>query len=514
MAGKQIYFIRINAIFVCLFFVFSINSFCQATLGLIQKSENVSDGYVLFSNNETTYLIDNCGLIVNTWQSEYKPGQSVYLLENGNLLRTAQIDNDFKAVGGSGGRFELFNWQGELLWHAEYVAGNIVTHHDIAPLANGNFLALVWDRKWEHLAQEQGRIFNGDVWNEKIIEFSMLPNNELAIVWEWSVWDYLVQDVDEQKLNFGEIESQPNKININYIGEGFENSEDWIHLNAIDFNEESQKIVVSSRNFSEVWIIDKATGVLEKRFGNPAAYKNTNDETLFQPHDARWTINEQNENAILVFNNKYLENQSAVFQFDLNVNNDNGTNIYTSTELFSPFMSSAQVLANGHLFITEGSTGHFTEIDAQQQIVWEYINPVNRNGGPGVQGSEARFNETFRALKYNADYIAFEGKELIGTVPIETNPIDSDCFKNENDNEPLSLQVLSNPFDNEILFVAAGDLTDSKIIIYNSASAVMFEVDLYSVAEPINTHLWPFGIYYFAVINRDEMFSVDKLLKR
>lgn len=511
------YSILINAIFVCLFFLCPFQAISQATLGLIQISDRVSDGYVLFSNNETTYLIDNCGLIVNSWQSAFKPGQCVYLLENGNLLRTAQIDNDFKAVGGSGGRFELFNWEGELIWQAEYIAGNTVTHHDIAPLPNGNFLALVWERKWESLAQEQGRIYEGDVWNEKIIEFNMLPNNELDIVWQWSVWENLVQDVDEQKPNFGNIENQPNKININYIGEGFENSEDWIHLNAIDYNAENEKIVVSSRNFSEIWIINKANGILENRFGNPQAYQSSSaiSQTLFQPHDARWTVNQNADNAILVFNNKYLDNQSAVFQFNLDNSNDIGENIYTTTELYSPFMSSAQHLNNGHLFITEGSTGHFTEIDEQQEIVWEYINPINRNGGPGIQGGEARFNETFRATKYEADYMAFNNKQLIGTLPIELNPIESDCFKLEsNTAETPFITVLSNPFQNTLLFESMGDLTNNQLYIYNNAGTIQFQSELPLSNSEIYTSNWAYGIYYFIVLIDDEIFYSEKILKR
>ena len=34
-----------------------------------------------------TYLIDAQGRVVHTWKSEYSPSGTIYLLDNGNLLR-------------------------------------------------------------------------------------------------------------------------------------------------------------------------------------------------------------------------------------------------------------------------------------------------------------------------------------------------------------------------------------------------------------------------------------------
>ena len=74
------------------------------TVGLFQYDNGSFDGYTLFSPNENTYLIDNCGKIIHSWQSSYKPGSSVYLLEDGSLLRTCRIPNSIFSGGGSGGR--------------------------------------------------------------------------------------------------------------------------------------------------------------------------------------------------------------------------------------------------------------------------------------------------------------------------------------------------------------------------------------------------------------------------
>ena len=42
-------------------------------------------------HNTVTYLIDNQGHYVHQWKSEYEPGQTVYLLPNGHLLRSCMV---------------------------------------------------------------------------------------------------------------------------------------------------------------------------------------------------------------------------------------------------------------------------------------------------------------------------------------------------------------------------------------------------------------------------------------
>ena len=72
---------------ILLFFIFlPFIAFSQnQTVGLFQYDIGSFDGYTLFSPDEGTYLIDNCGKLVHSWQSNYKSGLSVYLLEDGSL---------------------------------------------------------------------------------------------------------------------------------------------------------------------------------------------------------------------------------------------------------------------------------------------------------------------------------------------------------------------------------------------------------------------------------------------
>jgi hypothetical protein len=76
------------------------------------------------------------------------------------------------------------------------------------------------------------------------------------IVWEWHVWDHLIQDADPTKDNYGNVGDHPELVNINY---GHVNTQCWLHANSIDFHPEFDQIVISSRKLSEVLVIDHST---------------------------------------------------------------------------------------------------------------------------------------------------------------------------------------------------------------------------------------------------------------
>ena len=80
------------------------------TVGLfLNDTAKVFKGYTLFApkHQTMTILINNEGRIVHQWTgSQYEPGQSVYLLPNGNLLRTCMTKGKLSTGGGEGGRVE------------------------------------------------------------------------------------------------------------------------------------------------------------------------------------------------------------------------------------------------------------------------------------------------------------------------------------------------------------------------------------------------------------------------
>ena len=92
--------------------------------GVIVNKSGATPGYVLFAPllSDTTYLVDNEGLVVHTWKSPYAPQGFVYLRDNGHLLRGARMESSIFQGGGAGGRLEEYTWDGELYWSFEFPA--------------------------------------------------------------------------------------------------------------------------------------------------------------------------------------------------------------------------------------------------------------------------------------------------------------------------------------------------------------------------------------------------------
>lgn len=402
-------------ILILLFIVLVENTLAQ--VGLQFGSGEDLDGYILYqpNNNLTTYLIDGEGYVVAEWESVYQPGRAVYLLYNGNLLKTARIENFNFIDGGRGGRIELISSSNEVLWSYELSNEFESLHHDVAFLPNGNILALAWEKISSDDALENGRKpelipANGEIWMEKIIELKPSGSSDATIVWEWHLIDHLVQDYDETKSNYGDISSDYRKLDFNYQIDN--NGADWIHMNAIDYNEELDQIVVSTPFINEIWIIDHSTTTLEAstgaggnsghggdflfRWGNNHTYgmSNLKDRDLFGQHNPQW-IKENGDWKILLFNNGRGREElySTIDQVDLSFDNDglnysvldgvfnsNSTNIYTAEnkdEFYSSFVSGVQKLANNQYLICEGANGRIFQIDENKRVVWEYVNPID-----------------------------------------------------------------------------------------------------------------------------------------
>ena len=336
-----------NKIFIIAVVLFQIAaSFGQTkTVGLfINDTVKAFKGYTLFApkHNTMTYLINNEGRIVHEWTGcQYEPGQSVYLLENGDLLRTCMIKGKMSTGGGEGGRIEEYDWNNNLVWYLDFSTDSCTQHHDIRQLPNGNIIMLVAEKKTYAQAIAAG--FNPSKLQPDIQSLNiMLPDciYEIAptkpaggkIVWEWHVWDHLIQDYDSTKSNYGIVKNHPELIDA--AGDGTNLQAFVNHMNSIDYNSELDQILLSVRNSSEVWIIDHSTtsaeakahaggkrgkgGDLLYRWGNPLTYQSgtSADQKLYQQHDAEWIRTGcPGAGNIMVFNNGLGRNYSSVDEF-------------------------------------------------------------------------------------------------------------------------------------------------------------------------------------------------------
>lgn len=439
----------------------------QRTVGLFQNDASQSfNGYTLFApmRSNTTYLINNEGRLVHAWQSNYPPGQSTYLLENGHLLRTGAVGNRIFTSGGAGGRVQEYDWNGNLLWDFGYSSDQYLQHHDVGHLPNGNVLLIAWELKSSGEATAAGRkptlVTNAGLWPDKIIEVNPQGATGGEIVWEWHAWDHLIQDGDATQSNFGIVADHPELIDLNF---STNNNPDWLHINSVNYNPELDQIILSIHNLNEIWIIDHSTtkaeaashsggkygkgGDLLYRWGNPQAYQKgtASQQKLFGQHDAQWIEpGLPGAGRLLVFNNGTTRRYSSVDEIiqpvDVNGNYtratgsafgpDAATWSYVAsnpTDFYAMNVSGAQRLLNGNTLICDGPHGIFFEVTAAKAVVWKYINPVVASGPltqgtPIPAGQQGQENTVFRAYRYAPEYPAFAGKNLTPGDPIEKYP--------------------------------------------------------------------------------------------
>ncbi len=451
-----------NFIFTYLLLGFVLTGFSQdQTVGLFENDYRSFNGYTLFSPMRTgeTYLIDNCGFVVNSWSSPYRPNLAVYLLDNGNLLQTSNTNS----IAGTGGRLEIMDWDGNLVWSYNFPDSLYEFHHDIEPLPNGNILVISADPYDPVEAVQAGRDpsnLEAVLKSEKIMEIKPIGTDSMSIVWEWKAWDHLVQDFNAAKDNYGVVSDHPELLNVNYSASNGSNANiDWIHFNGVDYNADLDQIILCSRNLCEIYIIDHSTTTAEAashsggiygkggdilyRFGNPEAYDRGTiaDRRCFFQHDAEWIeAGNPDEGKIMFFNNQVAADTSAVCMFmppqdSAGYYTSPGSGAYEpdgfvweyiSPDIYAPRISSAQQMPNGNIVICAGTYGQFREVNKNKERLWKYVNPVSSNG-PVNQGEEAVLNNAFKIRRYAPNFTGFAGHELIPGDPVELNPWPSTC---------------------------------------------------------------------------------------
>ena len=435
------------AAFVALALFVPVDSYSQAVV--TNDTNKASSGYVFYAPtaSEASHLLRNDGTIAHSWPGSGPAGAEVKLLADGTILRTTAIDTSVFADGkgkGGGGKIEKWSWDGRLLW--SYILPSpekFIQHHDVQPLPNGNILIIAWELRTHDEAVAAGRapatVPPAGIWSEAIFEVKPDPPSRGAIVWEWHVWDHLVQDVAPRAANFGTVAGNVRRIDLNFNGSNtnLSTDSDWLHFNSVSYNQKLDQIMLSSRPWSELWIIDHSTtteeaasnrggkyrrgGDLLYRWGNPLAYRSGTaaDQRLFLPHNPHWIADGlAGAGHILVFNNGVGRGYSSAdelvppvdgegsYQLDSNgrygpdgpiwtFGSTAGTNFYTVTA------GSAQRLRNGNTLICLSNANRVVEATPEKEIVWDLNLGVGSAGG-----------FTFRAVRIPADSSQLTGTEF------------------------------------------------------------------------------------------------------
>ena len=413
-----------------LFFLAALSPILPAqnqTVGLfLNDAAKTSPGYVLMPplHSGYTHLIDNNGQLIHSWNSgNYPPGLMAYLLPNGHLLRADSIQNEGPDIGGGeGGQLREYDWQGNVVWTFTYATSTNLMHHDFKHLPNGNVIALMVESKTPADMAAAGFMPNilqpggdGNIAPDAIIEIQPAYPTGGNIVWQWHVWDHLVQNYDATKNNYGNPAAHPELVNPN-ASYPHQIPEFWNHMNSIDYNPATDQIMLSVRGNSEIWVIDHSTttaqsaghaggtygkgGDLLYRWGNPQMYSAgiAANEMNYQQHDAQWIApGLPDAGNILLFNdgvNRPAGLYSSVDEFVPPVDaSGNYPSLATgavygpqqlawtyfgtgSEQYYETDIGGAERMPNGNTLICWGVFGVLEEVTPAGQIVWKYVNPA------------------------------------------------------------------------------------------------------------------------------------------
>ncbi len=454
----------------------STNTNTVQTVGLFLNTSNAFPGYTLMSpmHHTNTYLINNAGEVVHMWTSTYEPGRSAYLMTNGHMFRAGMVKQGGPSTGGGeGGRIEEYDWDGNLVWAIDYFSPTYIHHHDFKVLPNGNVLMLVAEKKT--LAEVIAAGFNTNLLDASIFtQGYMLPDCLVevtptrpyggTVVWEWHLWDHMIQDYDPTKNNYGVVADHPERIDVN--GPGIKIPQFWNHVNGIDHNAQLDQVMLSIRGNSEVFIVDHQITTVQAastnggrynkggdilyRWGNPRQYDRgtAGNQQLYQQHHTHWIeTNCPGAGNILIFNNGIGRGYSTVHEIVPPVDVAGNYTLASGaafgptspvwtyiatppTNFYSAEISGAQRLPNGNTLICEGIKGNLFEVTSAGQTVWNYMCPVTTTiltQGDDIPIDAARpdqlMNAVFRVTRYPTNYVGLLGRDLTsqGTIEIPQN---------------------------------------------------------------------------------------------
>jgi hypothetical protein len=257
----------------------------------------------------------------------------------------------------------------------------------------------------------------GEMWVTLIAEVEPDGLTGGNIVWQWHIWDHLIQEADPTKENYGVVADHPELLDINYGGVA---NFSWIHANAIDYNPELDQIVFSSRKMNEIFVIDHSTtteeaagheggnsghgGDLLYRWGNPQVYGRgtEEDQNFWGVHGAIWIdAGLPGAGNILTFNNGNrpgtINDYSSVEEIAPPMDTE-GNYIIEPGEPYGPAtptwyyddrpvfysesIGGAYRMPNGNTLICEGRSRYIFEVTQLGGTVWNYLAPANVHRAP------------------------------------------------------------------------------------------------------------------------------------
>ena len=477
------------------------------------------DGYALYNlqNQNTTYLIDKNGSIAKSWSCATSCNYTVLLKDNGNIVRGAVYSGNQLNGAAVGGMVQEIDPSGSVVWEFVYSTSQHCSHHDIALMPNGHVLMTAWEVKTTAELTQAGRSnVTSSLWPTHIIEVQQNGTGG-EIVWEWHMWDHMIQDYNASKDNYGVVSDHPELMDINAVSGGGGGgpggpSGDWFHTNGIDYNAQLDQIVFSSRYASEFFIIDHSTTTAEAashsggnsgmggdflyRWGNPGNYGSSGTQTIpAAVHDPRWITDDGRPNGgyIQFFNNEggasggsvidAIDAPEAGYLYSL-VGNSYGPANYDWRHVCltsNTGQGAHNRMSNGNTFVNV-SQQYMYEVDANDNLVWQY------NASPT------------KAFRYECDdpgIIALLGSDPCGLLTLNEQTMER-------------IEFYPNPSSNGLFKIDGVNIEGNELVttVVDIFGKIILESEN---SELIDLSQMPDGVYFARLVFNGEKAVTKKL---
>lgn len=325
------------------------------------EPENAYQGYTLYASvhEDNAHLIDMDGQEIRDWS--YDHGATWHLaelLDDGGLGVVIE-----EKYGDPPGLYFELEWDGGLRRVVDLPA-----HHDFATTDDGTTILLC--REYV----EDNEIHEGGLRSDYMAEVTAAGD----VIWEWHAVDHATKLDDLVDVTFPV------------------DDEDWAHTNSVEILVDNPVEVVDSRfavgnllfsmaNLNTIGIIDRASDEIVWAWG-PGELERQHMPTMID------------NGNILVFDNGRDRGYSRIIELDPLT--EEIVWEYLGDPLDSFFTENrggSHRLPNGNTFITDSNAGRLFEVNAQGEIVWEFLSPDLENNGER--------QPIYRATRHSPEFI-------------------------------------------------------------------------------------------------------------
>lgn len=299
---------------------------------------------------------------------------------------------------------EEMNHRYHALIHGEYLYpdGDIIANLDGRSLVRFDACGTI---KWRNHDRNHHSVFvdeTGDIWTPITPD----PQTDLTIAPRPFTYDHIARfdpDTGEKLEEIDLLQSLLDGPGIGLVQTNFARLDDVLHVNDVEVLSSAMAsafpmfragdLMISSRNLSQLWVIDRQTHAVKWWFAGPNLSQHDPDFRA----DGTISLFDNRPAGEPALDNDFMGTSggSRILVIDPATN---GRSVAYQTDdrnrFYSPYRGKQELEPNGNLLIAETDAGRAFEVTPDGTVVWEYVNGWDDTQVGWVMGA-ARYPESY-----------------------------------------------------------------------------------------------------------------------